>query len=540
VPGLLVWPEKIKGSRIENAVATTSDYLPTILDAIGSEQQTLQPIDGVSLMSVIENKAERRPGPLFFQSHGSMVCLNEDYKLMQAGYNGSINLGLESGVISNEEEWMLFDMHNDSIESTNIIAQYPEIADSLSRILQQWMDTVYLSFIGNDYEGAYSPEQSYRFSGGVQGQDSEEITENQLGAIYVNGLLINGFDPDIYSYDFALLEDKIPEIVAVPDASNAKVDTVMLPMNVSGSLEERTASIDVLAKDHSKLTYSIVFSLIDNDQNAYLNDATINATSYPEFSSYKASYYVLLPYGTTEVPTVDGTRSSPDASMEITQARQIANAKEIKRTATIKVLSKNGTDSLEYKFVFSVGTPSSNTFLSDFLINSISLDGFSPYQCTYYVEVPDSTAEYIIGGIPDDNHSSVTKDTIHTQKDELEPSSGVVHITAANGIAKWSYELVLIPVSDTAEPPDTTSVLNLRSTTNIELSVYPNPCSKVLNIDTDLEEYTASIFDISGKLIFEEKNRSSIEIEELNEGLYILTLCEASGYEVRRIRFLKL
>jgi hypothetical protein len=45
---------------------------------------------------------------------------------------------------------------------------------------------------------------------------------------------------------------------------------------------------------------------------------------------------------------------------------------------------------------------------------------------------------------------------------------------------------------------------------------------------------------ISGKLLLEEKNKSSIEIEELNKGLYILTLSEESGYKVRRIKFLKL
>lgn len=540
VPGLLVWPEKINGSRIEKAIATTSDYLPTILDAIGSDQQTLQPIDGVSLMPVIENLVERRSSPLCFQSHGSMVCMNEDYKLMQAGYSGSINLGIETGLIDNEEEWMLFDMHNDSIESQNIIAQHPEIADSLSKILMLWMDTVYLSFMGSDYEGAYTPTQSYRFSGGVSGQSTEIVSECRLGGIYINGLLLDGFDPDVYSYEFALLDEQVPQVLAIPDATNAIVDTVRLPKNVSGTLEERTAIIEVLAEDQSKAVYSIVFSQVLKEQNAYLREAVINDVSYPEFSSYISNYYVVLPFGTTEVPVVYGIPYTDDAIMETLQARQITNAKEIKRTAIIKVLSGNGEDSLQYSFVFSVGTPSSNTFLSDLMINAQSLEGFSPCQCTYYVEVPDSTAEYNIEGIPCDPYSIVTKDTIYTYKDIPEPSSGNIEITAANGIAKWSYEIVLIPVSDTADPIDTTSNMKFRSTTNIGLSVYPNPCSGLLQIDTDLEDYTARIFDISGKIIHEETNSSEIEVEGLDNGLYILTLNERKGRRVRKVKFFKL
>lgn len=542
VPGILVWPEKISGSRIEKAVVTTSDYFPTILDVINSEQEPLQPLDGISILPIIENQVETRSTPLCFQSHGSMVCMNEDFKLMQAGYKGSVNLGLETGVIHNQEEWMLFDMHNDSIESRNIIAQHPDIADSLKEVLLHWMDTVYLSFTGEDYSGNYITDQSYRFSGGIQGQDSEEVSENRLGGIYINGQILNGFDPDVYSYQFKLLEDEIPEIVATTDAANAAIDTIIKPTDLSGTSEVRSATIKVVAEDQTVAIYTIEFAIMSEENNAHLESITINQTAYTDFTPFKTDYYVVLPYGTTEVPTVNATAFSPQAGIDIKQAVQIANAKEAKRTATIKVISESNSDSLEYRLIFSVGLPSSNTFLSDLLINNQSIAGFTPYQCTYYLEVPDSTAKYTISGIPADENGRASKDTIQITKGEFESSTGTINVSAPNGIAEWEYEVILTPVqvSDTSETGDSTSTSVLRNVSKINLCVYPNPCSDFLKIDTDIINFSVKIYDSSGQMILETYNETIISLENLLPGVYFLSVIDQNRKEAQRVKFLKI
>ena len=186
-----------------------------------------------------------------------------------------------------------------------------------------------------------------------------------------------------------------------------------------------------------------------------------------------------------------------------------------------------------------MGVPSSSTLLRDLLINNQSIEGFSPYQCTYYLEVPDSTAQYLIKGISSAKGSSVRNDTVFTKKNMLEPSSGNIEITAPNGIAKWSYEVILQPVSDTTGGSDPTAGFP-RSKTSLGLSVYPNPCSKKLYIKTDAEHFTASIYDTAGNLLVEERNRSVLDIEKLGKGIYFLAINDIIGKSLQHIKFLKL
>ncbi|MBK3519227.1 sulfatase family protein [Carboxylicivirga marina] len=60
VPGLLVWPDKVKEGFAIDAPAVTSDYLPTIMDALDIKSKKVPYIlDGESLMPTIEGKAQK-------------------------------------------------------------------------------------------------------------------------------------------------------------------------------------------------------------------------------------------------------------------------------------------------------------------------------------------------------------------------------------------------------------------------------------------------------------------------------------------------
>lgn len=532
VPGILVWPEKIKSSRIETAVATTSDYLPTILEATGSSGAPLHPLDGKSLMPVIENRAERRPEPLCFQSHGSMVCLTEDYKLMLAGYKGSVNLGLETGIIHNGSEWMLFDMHKDSLEAKNIISKFPEVADSLRLILKNWMDTVYLSFIGEDYASEYYPEQEYRFSGGIKGEKTEDLSENKLGAIYINSWMLPGFEPDSFEYVYPLMDETLPSISAVPVAINADIDTIILPGATFNPDQNNSATIRVTSATHSIATYQIAFNLIDADTTAYLEKVKINGIEMKTFHPYKYKYFINLPYGTEKIPAISPMAYASDAKIEIEPATSIINAREEKRTTVIKVYSSDMLDSTKYSFVFSMKAPSANTFLKNIELNGIPLRTFSPYQCTYQIQVPDSDLMYYLNGIPLDTAAKVFGDSIEICKGVLEPVRGTIKILAENGFAEWAYHLVFQPTEDTF-------TVQSKNKFNPELSVYPNPCRDFLHISTTAKKFTIDIYDISGKKIESLQNNRHINTEHFNHGVYFLALKNQEDHSTASIKFLK-
>ncbi len=61
---------------------------------------------------------------------------------------------------------------------------------------------------------------------------------------------------------------------------------------------------------------------------------------------------------------------------------------------------------------------------------------------------------------------------------------------------------------------------------NNQLILYPNPASKFLNVNADLEILSLSVFDIQGGLIFEKtvnNNNYTLNIGSLKQGVYILT-----------------
>ena len=92
----------------------------------------------------------------------------------------------------------------------------------------------------------------------------------------------------------------------------------------------------------------------------------------------------------------------------------------------------------------------------------------------------------------------------------------------------------MIPVSDTV----TSSYM--RNLTKVNLSVYPNPCSYFLNIETDVENFTATIHDTSGKMLYKKRNQSVVHIGGLCKGVYYLSIKGDGGTRAQQIRFLKL
>jgi len=99
--------------------------------------------------------------------------------------------------------------------------------------------------------------------------------------------------------------------------------------------------------------------------------------------------------------------------------------------------------------------------------------------------------------------------------------------------------VIILPLADTSGWTDPTASF-IRNTTNLDLSIYPKPCSKKLYIKTDAENFTASIYDTAGKLLVEERNRSVLDIEKLGKGIYFLALNDVNNNSLQRVRFIKL
>ena len=74
-----------------------------------------------------------------------------------------------------------------------------------------------------------------------------------------------------------------------------------------------------------------------------------------------------------------------------------------------------------------------------------------------------------------------------------------------------------------------------------EVSIYPNPTSNsiLIDIEKSIEELTITLFDLSGKTIFETAysnvQQLTLDLVELNNGLYFLELRNGQEVEIQKI-----
>ena len=154
VPGILEWPARVKAGRRTASPASTVDYLPTIVEAIGLElERNPQPVDGVSLGPVIAGDDHwQRPKPIGFQTPG-------DTERATAARLGSPNHALTDNrykllsylTPDRADEDMLFDVVIDPGERFNLIEDMPEVAARMKRTLVEWTESCARSDSGEDY-----------------------------------------------------------------------------------------------------------------------------------------------------------------------------------------------------------------------------------------------------------------------------------------------------------------------------------------------------------------------------------------------------
>lgn len=133
-PTIVVWPKgmgsDLKGSIVK-APCHYIDFMPTFLDAAGAEYpatyngNSIRPLseEGRSLYAAIKGEAD-------FEADRTMYWEHENGRAVR---QGSWKLtSLRNG------GWRLYDLSNDYSETTNVAGQYPEKAEELRRMWNEW------------------------------------------------------------------------------------------------------------------------------------------------------------------------------------------------------------------------------------------------------------------------------------------------------------------------------------------------------------------------------------------------------------------
>ncbi|MEL6107104.1 MAG: sulfatase-like hydrolase/transferase [Planctomycetota bacterium] len=188
VPAILEWPARIKSPRATSVRCNTCDIFPTLMDVTGAKITRKVPLDGISLVPLIDGKAAKRSKAMGFwdypakgistpsdkwmtelykaQQHGNDLPPHESSvdaaKLPNPRYSDSQFPG-HSALIEGDwklhqivdkrgqTKWELYDLANDKLETTDRIDEHPRLAGELKIELRSWLTSVVGSLNGDDY-----------------------------------------------------------------------------------------------------------------------------------------------------------------------------------------------------------------------------------------------------------------------------------------------------------------------------------------------------------------------------------------------------
>jgi arylsulfatase A-like enzyme len=188
VPALIEWPARIEDPRITSFPASTSDIFPTLLDIIGVQADKDRPLDGISLLPVIDDQRDKRDKPMGFwhypvpgiptpsaswmaelleeQKSGNMVGDSSRLRLediqIRTGYPVDTLAGHAAWLdwpwklhrIQDETggiKWELYRLDNDPLESKDLYGVEPGRAAEMKTDLEEWQRSVVGSMYGLDY-----------------------------------------------------------------------------------------------------------------------------------------------------------------------------------------------------------------------------------------------------------------------------------------------------------------------------------------------------------------------------------------------------
>jgi len=188
VPAILEWPVRISNPRATEVPCNTSDIYPTLLEITGVRMKNQPPLDGTSLVALIENKMKTRPKPMGFWDHPtrgistpSKKWMSELLEVQKAGKESSetFRLRLDAGKITMQypedsfpghAAWLdwpwklhriqdkkgkvkleLYNLAEDPAEQKDLVTQDTDRVSSMKFQLEAWLTSVVRSLNGKDY-----------------------------------------------------------------------------------------------------------------------------------------------------------------------------------------------------------------------------------------------------------------------------------------------------------------------------------------------------------------------------------------------------
>ena len=255
-------------------------------------------------------------------------------------------------------------------------------------------------------------------------------SNTDLAGIYVDYVLLEGFDPAITEYSYVLPYGT----TEMPEVTYESGDMWQSVSVVDGGINGDYV-IEVVAEDGiATKSYTIHFSVAKSN-NALLASILVGEAEIANFDAEVFEYTYLLPYGETAIPAVSYVKGME--TQEITQV----NATSVKETTTITVVAEDGITTNVYTIKWE-NELSTNTSLKNIYLDGEVIDGFDPADSEYEVVLPYGTTE-----LPEvtvekgDADQTVTIETVdNTKTIVVEAQDGSINEYVINFVIEKSAE----------------------------------------------------------------------------------------------------
>ena len=129
-PLIAYWPKGIKAKNgISRFPGHFIDIMPTLVELSGAQypatfnDQEIVPMQGMSLVPVMQGQAMDRDKPLFWEWSKGKAVREGDWKIVSWG---------------DEAPWELYDLEDDPTETNNLAQMHPEIVNRLDKLFDKW------------------------------------------------------------------------------------------------------------------------------------------------------------------------------------------------------------------------------------------------------------------------------------------------------------------------------------------------------------------------------------------------------------------
>jgi arylsulfatase A-like enzyme len=176
VPGLIEWPARIAKPMMTDVPCSTLDIYPTIVEILGLKVPgQVEPLDGISLLPLIEGKMQERPKPIPLWQYPATGNKNkpEQYLDAEAATGTWRTFRNDRHVEAKRPEQLrghatlidnryklhrlaadhseLYDLVADPGETKDLAGEKPDLVKKMQAELQNWQLSVERSLTGADY-----------------------------------------------------------------------------------------------------------------------------------------------------------------------------------------------------------------------------------------------------------------------------------------------------------------------------------------------------------------------------------------------------